>query len=186
MPEDIIFYTYLWLREDGTPYYAGKGVLSRVYGSHKRIGKCPPKDRVIIQEWENEQEALEAERLLIAIYGRQCNKEGVLLNISSGGQHGGTGAIRTEETRKKISAVQLGKKRSEEHRRNIGLGHLGKKKGPHSSATKKQISEKLKGRKIPIEVVLKREQTVAATKASPEYREKMRAAANKRWQKVAV
>ena len=61
-----VFYTYLWLREDGTPYYAGKGSGKRA------IRKGSPQDlgRIIIQEYESEADAFEAEIFLIGYYGR--------------------------------------------------------------------------------------------------------------------
>ena len=53
------FYTYLWLREDGTPYYVGKGSADRAYVKH-RVGNAPPRERIIVQEFDSEQTAFEA------------------------------------------------------------------------------------------------------------------------------
>ena len=72
-----MFYTYLWLREDGTPYYVGKGIRNRAYtnwahGVHKPTEGC----RILVQEHPTEKEAFEAEIFLIEHYGRQCNGTG--------------------------------------------------------------------------------------------------------------
>ena len=76
-----VFYTYLWLREDGTPYYVGKGTGKRA----NRTGS-PPCDRIIIQEHESEEDALHAERFLISYYGRIDTGTGILRNFSDGGE----------------------------------------------------------------------------------------------------
>src|SRR5580692_7723704 len=74
------FYTYLWLREDGTPYYVGKGRGRRAF----RKG-CPPIDRVLIQAFPSEEDALTAEIFLIAYYGRKDLGTGILRNLTDGG-----------------------------------------------------------------------------------------------------
>ena len=99
------FYTYLWLREDGTPYYAGKGMGIRAYRKH-RMGNAPPVERVIVQEFETEQDAFFAEIFLIAAYGREDQGTGCLLNLTDGGDNppNHTGLKRTAETSKRLGA----------------------------------------------------------------------------------
>jgi hypothetical protein len=79
------FYTYLWLRYDGTPYYVGKGKDNRAFASHKR--HRPPKNHelIIIQEFDSEEDAFFAEKFLIAYWGRK-SIGGTLINLYEGGQ----------------------------------------------------------------------------------------------------
>jgi hypothetical protein len=96
------FYTYLWLREDGTPYYVGKGKGNRAYKSHTH--HRPPKDssRILIQEFPSEADAFAAEIFLIAYYGRRDTGAGLLKNRSDGGE-GPTGSIAVSERMKRLN-----------------------------------------------------------------------------------
>jgi hypothetical protein len=75
------FYTYLWLRDDGTPYYVGKGHGKRAY----RKG-CPPHDRILVQPHPSEQDAFAAEIFLILYFGRKDLGAGCLRNLTDGGE----------------------------------------------------------------------------------------------------
>ncbi len=101
-----MFYVYLWLRDNGTPYYVGKGTRYRAV----RKGSPNPAF-IIIQVYESETEAFEAEKFLIAYYGRKDLKTGVLRNLTDGGE-GCSGAIRSAETRRLISEAMKGKSRA--------------------------------------------------------------------------
>ena len=121
----MTFYTYIWLREDGSPYYVGKGKLARAL----RAG-CPPLSRVILQDWQSEADALEAEKILIAYYGRIDNGTGCLRNYTDGGE-GVSGLKMSEASREKMRRAKLGTKRmfSEAHRAHLVLltkvgGHI--------------------------------------------------------------
>ncbi len=94
------FYTYLWLRYDGTPYYVGKGKDVRAF----RRG-CPPLDRVIIQEHPSEEDAFVVEKFLISYYGRIDLNTGCLRNRTDGGE-GYTG--KSPEARQRLSDVNKG------------------------------------------------------------------------------
>ena len=103
-----MFYTYLWLREDGTPYYVGKGKERRAF---KRGGHIclPPTDasHIILQEFESEADAFSAEIFLIDYYGRINVGTGCLRNLAGGGA-GPSGRHHSLETRTRMRAAHLG------------------------------------------------------------------------------
>jgi hypothetical protein len=122
------FYTYLYLRYDGTPYYVGKGSGKRAYRQSNRRIK-PPKDQrnIITQDYQSEADAFAAEMFLIGFYGRIDLRTGCLRNLTDGGD-GASGAIRNEETRRKMSAASSRRVFTEEHRNRIRVALIGKKR----------------------------------------------------------
>ena len=85
-----MYYVYLYLRENRTPYYVGKGIGRRCYNQHIRGGGnfTPPKDRIIIvKQFEDEEESYYFEKLLVSLYGRKIDG-GILINIKEGGKDG--------------------------------------------------------------------------------------------------
>lgn len=114
------FYVYIWLREDGTPYYVGKGCKDRAFKRH-RIGLAPPRVRIIIQHFLNEDDAFEAEKFLIAYYGREDQGTGRLLNLTDGGENppNATGLKRRPESIKKSIEKRQGFKHSRETRAHL-------------------------------------------------------------------
>lgn len=179
------FYTYLYLREDGTPYYVGKGRGKRAfYGLTHRVK--PPRDRtrILLQEFPSEADAFEAEIFLIAYYGRIDLGTGCLHNLTGGGEGN---ANRSEVTRKRMGDAKRGTKLSPEQRLHISLGlrrcGIAGKASP-SVAVRKQIAASLTGHKQSSETVLRRNESMRLIRASVEYRDKLRAAALRQWQGV--
>lgn len=103
-----MWYTYLYLREDGTPYYVGKGTRYRITQRSSRKVSVPSTDRIIIQEFDKESEALAAEVFLIEFYGRNDMGCGCLRNHTDGGE-GISGHTHSQETRQRISQSRKGK-----------------------------------------------------------------------------
>lgn len=129
----MVFYTYLWLRDDGTPYYAGKGMGRRAFTSEGHCVSCPKdKTNILIQEWPDEAGAFVGERLLISIYGRKDLGTGCLRNRTDGGEGPSNPA---ESTRQKIRLAvgqrtvgkqyHLGHHHSSETKEKQRLGRLG-------------------------------------------------------------
>jgi len=149
----MTFYTYMWLRENGTPYYVGKGTRDRAF-KKRRIGKAPSRDRILIQEFPSEEDALFAEKLLISYYGREDLLEGCLLNLTDGGDAPPNlkGKKRSIEAINRWRKSRAGWKHSDEAKRKISIGHIGlpsKRKGiPLPEEVKNKISQTLKRKGI--------------------------------------
>ena len=80
------YYTYAYLREDGTPYYIGKGRKNRINNQHVNV-PVPPKDRrVYLKQGLSEIDAYRHEMYLIDVLGRKDLGTGMLINRSPGGE----------------------------------------------------------------------------------------------------
>ena len=145
-------YIYAYLREDGTPYYIGKGKDDRAWVQHRKHsgGVHTPKNnaRIVIQEANlTEIGALALERRMIKWYGRKDNSvTGILHNRTDGGE--GVENPSTD-TRKKISMGNLGQKRTAEHKAAMSRSRKGRKawnKGvPRDPEVTEKIASKLRG-----------------------------------------
>jgi len=147
------YYTYAYLREDGTPYYIGKGRGRRVYKSHIRQNKTnlKPKDNskiIFLKKNITEEESNKHEVYMIAIFGRKDLGTGILRNMTNGGD-GISGYFHSEETKKKISKPGgknpfYGKKHSPEAIEKMKLASTNRKRKPHSEETKNKMRESAK------------------------------------------
>lgn len=144
-----MFYTYQWIRRDGTPYYVGKGSKYRAYSDQGHaVTKPEDKARILLQYWESEEKALEMETWYINLYGRKDLGTGILRNIIEGGgqppsQRGlkrSEASIQkwresikgyqvTDETRQKLSKVQRGKPKPPHHGESVSRGKKGRVSG---------------------------------------------------------
>lgn len=116
------FYAYLWLREDGTPYYAGKGSGRRAFTSKGHVVHRPlDSSRILILIRGFEAEAFKTEIELIRNWGRKDLGTGCLRNLTDGGEN---------------PPSWKGKKRGAEFSRQLGE----RSRGVHpSAATKEKI-----------------------------------------------
>jgi hypothetical protein len=146
------------LREDGRPYYVGKGKIrseykyGRAYNvkGHKTHGIfVPDRERILIlKEGLTHEEACKHERYLIFVFGRK-EDGGILHNKTEGGE-GSVGRVASEETKKKISQALKGHKLcvgrvlSEETKKKIAESRRGKL---HTEEVKKLISSSQLGSK---------------------------------------
>jgi len=177
------YYTYAYLREDKTPYYIGKGEKDRIYRKGRMEVK-PPKDKtriIFLKQNLTEEEAFKHEIYMIAVFGRKDLGTGILRNKTDGGE-GPSGAIRSDETRKKISEVQKGKNHhfygktfSEEHKRKLSEALKGVKNHNYGKDFSSETRRKMRDAKIgkPLSEEHKRNLSEAHKNPSEEFRKKI-------------
>ena len=149
------YYTYAYLREDGTPYYIGKGKGRRAYKSHIRQNKTnlKPKDSsriLVLKKNLTEEEANKHEKYMIDVFGRKDLRTGILRNMTNGGD-GISGYSHTDETKRILSEKNsgennawYGKNLTEETRKKMRESNKNKKRKPHSEETKRKMKESAK------------------------------------------
>lgn len=129
-----MFYTYMWLREDGTPYYVGKGSGRRAYQNKDHCVKHPQhKHRVLISYWGSEEEAFSIEKWWIRFWGRKDLGTGILRNMTDGGD-GPSGWVPSDETKAKIKKARQHQTFSKETREKMRIAHTGLKKSEETKA----------------------------------------------------
>ena len=102
------YYTYAYLREDGTPYYIGKGKGKRAYDKKRHRVKVPAKNKIIIlKNFKDENDAYNHEKYIIYVLGRKDLGTGILLNLSEGGD-GNNGYNHTHIAKLKLSIRNRG------------------------------------------------------------------------------
>jgi hypothetical protein len=139
------YYVYMYLREDGTPYYVGKGKDYRAYHrtTHGLV-VLPPADRIKkVLQGLTEEQAFRNEADFIAWYGRLDNNTGILENRTDGGD-GISGYKHTKETKERLRQSSTGRYYSEETRKKISDNNKGLKR---SEEIKKKMSEDRKGKR---------------------------------------
>lgn len=198
------FYTYLWLREDGTPYYVGKGSGKRAFDG-RRKGIPKDRSRIKVQYWIDEETAFAYERYLIDFYGRKDLGTGCLCNLSDGGDGLKNPSAETrrkltelhknpsEETRRRMSAAwteerrtavrarQCGTKLSLEHRRKLSESHLGKKLSAEQCAKIGLAHLGTKHKKYSLEARLRVSASLLGRKLSDAHRKNIGEAVRRRW-----
>ena len=148
-------YVYRHIRLDkNEPFYIGIGSDNKFYRATEKsrrnklwndiVTKSDYEVEILFNDlcWE---EACKKEQEFIALYGRKNKNNGILVNLTDGGE-GAFGVVMTQERKDKISKSQIGKKLSKQNRENISKALKGKKRNPRTLETKLKISKANKGK----------------------------------------
>ena len=101
------YYTYAYLRKDGSPYYIGKGIGRRAYKKTHTVS-LPPQDRILVLKKNlSEEEAFKHEVYMIFVLGRKDLGTGILRNRTNGGE-GTSGRKLSDYTKAKMRTSALG------------------------------------------------------------------------------
>jgi hypothetical protein len=128
---------------------------------HKIVNKAGYQVQILLDDlsWE---EAIEKEKEFIALYGRINTRDGILCNMTDGGE-GMLGNLVSDETRKKLSNRVF----TDEHRKNMSESAKGNKNclgRKLSEKTKLKISDGNKRKKMPEEAKQKISESLVGNK----------------------
>ena len=166
------FYAYLWLRDDGTPYYAGKGTGQRAFWrAGHRVNPPADKSRILLFARISEDEAFATEKELIRNWGRKDNGTGCLRNLTDGGE-GLADHAHSQETRRKMSLSPgnqhfRGKHHTAEAKAAMSAIRKGKK--PCSDALAASLATR---RRLGMSLETRKKMSDAAFKRGPEHMKK--------------
>jgi len=157
------YYTYAYLRQDGTPYYIGKGKGDRAYSKNRAIK--PPKNEKILFLKQNltEEEAFGHEKYMIAVLGRKDLGTGILRNRTDGGE-GVSGMKHTDESKKKIGKAFRGKKLTQEHVEKVRKAQKGRVSPLRGSTISQEQREKIRKTMLGVKHTAKRRKNQSLAK----------------------
>lgn len=137
-----MYYTYAYLREDGTPYYIGKGKHDRAYRKNRKHRPKSDDKILILKSNLSENEAFKHEIYMIAVLGRKDLGTGILRNRTDGGE-GTSNVVRSQQTLIKQSLSKIGnknpmygKKRPEHSKRMSGENNPAKRSSTRMKQSK--------------------------------------------------